>query len=121
MAKFLVFYIPKSFDMPASPPLGNIAPIPRQTFYALKEMADRFSGVIKRVDSSSSAGLGDAGTDNMRYSTEAPFTGAIYIYHEAELTDGERVELRSVYEKKGARPYFRGWRYLRESRPQASH
>jgi hypothetical protein len=79
-------------------------------------MADRFPAVIKRVDSSGSAGLGDMGEDNMRYSSEAPFTGAIYIYHESDLTESERVQLRSLYQSKGARAFFRSWRYLKESR-----
>jgi hypothetical protein len=37
--------------------------------------------IIKRVDASGSAGLGDMGEDNMRYSSDAQFAGAIYIYH----------------------------------------
>jgi hypothetical protein len=120
MAKFLVFYIPTAIDMPASPGLAGI-PHLRQTYEAVKQMADRFSDVIKRVDSTGSSGLGDMGADNMRYSTEALFTGAIYIYHEGDLTDAERVELRSLYANRGARAFFRGWRYLRESRPAVTH
>src|SRR5665213_4584844 len=57
-------------------------------------------------------GIGDAGGESMRYSNEATFTGAIYIYYEGNLTDNERVELRSIYAQHKARIFFRDHRYL---------
>jgi hypothetical protein len=123
MAKFLVFYIPRGIDSLRSPPLAGMPFLPpRQTYDSVRWMADRFPDVIKRVDAKGSAGIGDVGEDNMRYSTEAPFTGAIYIYHEGDLTEAERVELRALYQSRGARAFFRSWRYLKESRaPLAAH
>jgi hypothetical protein len=122
MAKFLVFYIPRGIDTPNSPPLAGAPFRPlRQTYDSVRWMADRFSEMIRRVDAKSSAGVGDIGADNMRYSTEAPFTGAIYIYHEGDLTEAERVELRALYQSRGARAFFRSWRYLKESRSLGGH
>jgi hypothetical protein len=117
MAKFLVFYIPQVIDMPSMPPLGGLPPHDmRMTYEAVKQMADRFPAIIKRVDMQGSAGTGDMGTDNWRYSTEAQFAGAIYIYYEGNLSEAEKVELRQLYKDRGARAFFRDRRYMIESR-----
>jgi hypothetical protein len=114
MGKFLVIYIPRTVDMPKMPsPYGDM----RLTYEICQKLGDKFQEFIKRADAKGSAGLGDMGTDNMRYSTEAVFTGAIYIYYEGNLTEAERVDLRSFYKQRGASVYFRDYRYIRESRP----
>lgn len=111
MATYLVFYVPRMLDMYA--PQDQLSDFPsRQTFEALKVMADRFDDILKRANARGHAGIGDAGGENMRYSNEATFTGAIYIYYEGNLTDNERVELRSIYAQHKARIFFRDHRYL---------
>lgn len=117
MAKFLVLYIPEAIDIPSSPPLGGLPPRNiRMTYETVKQMAERFPAVIQRVDMQGSAGTGDMGTDNWRYSNEAKFAGAIYIYYEGNLSEAEKVELRQLYKDKGAKAFFRDRRYMIESR-----
>lgn len=114
MATYLVFYVPSMLDMPKSPNQPDNFPT-RQTFEVLKQMADRFDAVMKRANAKGNAGIGDAGGENFRYSTEAPFNGAIYAYYEGRLTEDERVELRAIYAQHHARIFFRDNRYLIES------
>jgi hypothetical protein len=117
MAKYLVFYVPFAIDVPDMRFAGNSTIRPfRQTFETLKQMADRFSNLIKQADARGAAGLNDMGADNLRSSTDAPFTGAIYAYFEGNLTDDERVQLRKIYVDHGAHIFFRDHRYLKESR-----
>jgi hypothetical protein len=118
MASYLVFYVPQTLDIPEGPPLGGLPPRNiRLTFETLKRMADKYPEILKRAGSKGSAGIGDLGTDNWRYSTEARFNGAIYIYYEGSLTETERVTLRQYYKDRGAMAFFRDRRYVVESRP----
>jgi hypothetical protein len=84
-------------------------------------MADKYPEIFKRIDAKGSSGIGDMGADNWRYSTEADFSGAIYIYYEGNLTEAERVTLRQYYKDRGAKAFFRDNRYVIEStRPLSS-
>jgi hypothetical protein len=113
MGKYLVFYIPRTIDMQrtANPQFPTV----RLTFETIKRLAGRFQEIMKNADARGSAGLGDVGTDNWRYSTDAIFTGAIYVYYEGNLTEVERVDLRALYHQRGTNLYFRDYRYIRES------
>ncbi|THD45044.1 MAG: hypothetical protein E7774_08820 [Bradyrhizobium sp.] len=114
MGRFLVLYVPETMDMQASPEIHGFKPV-RSTYETINKMSDRYPDIIKRIDASGSAGLGDLGAENWRYSTQAVFTGAIYVYYEGNLTEAEKVTLRQIYKDKGAMVFLRDRRYMVES------
>jgi hypothetical protein len=116
MGKFLILYVPETFDMLGVPPPEIGFRLPRQTYETIKMLVDRFPAIIARAGARGNAGLGDIGRENWRYASETIFTGAIYAYYEGDLTEAERVELRKIYKDHGAKIYFRDRRYMVESR-----
>jgi hypothetical protein len=103
MAKYIVMYVPVTFDMPSMTPSPNLPNIgQRTTFEVCRIMADRYKKIMQEADAQGSAGTGDFDGSNFRDSRQAIFTGTIYIYYEGNLTEDERVTLRQYYKDHGA-------------------
>jgi hypothetical protein len=103
MAKYVVMYVPQTFDMPSITPSANFPNQPsRITYEVSRTMADRYKKIMEDADAQGAAGTGELDGSNFRDSRQAAFTGTIYIYYEGNLTEGERVSLREYYKEKGA-------------------
>src|SRR6185437_14799913 len=108
MGRYIVLYVPReAIDVETMPGFGTSV---RGTFEVIKEMANRYKKIMEKTDQQGGGGIGDFSGGkriNMRYSTQALFTGAVYIYYEGDLTEEERVALRQYYKERGATPFFR--------------
>lgn len=91
-SRFLAYYLPES---------------PAPVFDVTKFVAENYKGqldafpVEKRTAEAPSA----------ETSLTLPFTGKIFIYHEQDLTEGQRSELLGLFRQHGAVPEFRSRSY----------
>ena len=91
-SRFMVYYIPES-------------PLP--AFDAAKFIAQNYKGQLE----SFTAEIRTSQSDTATNSSTLPFTGKIFVYHEQDISDGQKAQLIQIYKDHGLVPEFRSRSY----------